>query len=965
MRMRCFFRAINWCCVLFWSGLHSPMANCALTTTTTNPSQVPTPHTFRFQNPTQCLKNEFYNLNLFDCVPCNEVGNGDGALGKLQPDKFSCKCPDGHLSIYERGKTWPTCDEICTPDRSDNCTSVWLPQPRPSNECKYRYLNSTSAFANQLPVHPLISGIILTQTNPMGREGDCISCDMTHNFRYQDFCLASTLLRPYVHYNAFWQATTAPDSSAPSHFGDLKFVAFFCLTLRNDTACQQLANLCVLSHFSLEKHSPCSAFLLTQVSDVVMKYAHSGEQVRSLQPFLFYKKGRVTKELLSKTLQLPDRKELRLFSTTFGLDGGLKRWGAFHPEILNMCQQKAPSLRMALPERESEVSCQLTLERLIDLANQRHNDEFLTVFLNFSSNWQYLLHQLPVLIETLMPENQRPQQEEWQLVKRFQLISASPRDNHLHQTMPRYEDAHKLQQYYSLRYVEDIDIRYTLDKDQPDRVGLPLIRLRYRHIEMGSRNTSLSQLYPFSLKISYDQVKRGWDWLILEVALPLLLLLAFAAAVFRLQNLRRRRKADLYQMSSLLEFLLQLAGNVAYALLASVLLLLLLQVSNSRMLKILLYTALMLQFLFLAVQLWRSSQLELFLIDWERPRSSCEGQRLNLDSSSLCSSVRTFVAESSVSTWRVLFTANAWIRLSVAQKYSTLGQVFVVIAGYQFLESFTRGDIFLRCCLIAAAYLLTYLLQIIGHQLFVSNPLQKFIDLCSLANISLFSLTEPGFGFYIHGRSPHGFADTDMSSMILQLQRTQTMCGRRGLLMDSDKQAYVILPPRNLHIYLERLLLPFQRSLTGTLSQTMLYQKDIVPSIDGQMERTSIAYASVNRFFCAFIDHAIKDMDYIIKEKSFVEQLLNCETDNYITENRGTFYIDDSFSFSRVLLLGNHLHIFVLELLLVLSIFLLSSNLLFAAAGACALNILLRHVFRHWVRRNISRKTLIDERFLL
>ncbi|XP_001979408.3 meckelin [Drosophila erecta] len=965
MRMRCLSRAINWCCALFWISWQSPVANCALTTTSTNPSQMPTPHTFRFQNPTQCLKNEFYNLNLFDCVPCNEVAGGDGGLGKLQPDKFACKCPAGHLSIYERGKTWPTCDEICTPDRSDNCTSVWLPQPRPSNQCSYRYLNSTSAFANQLPVHPLISGIILTQTNPMSKVGDCISCDMTHNFRYQDFCLATTLLRPYVHYNAFWQATTTPDSSAPSRFGDLKFVAFFCLTLRNDTACQQLANLCVLSHFSLEKHSPCSAFLLTQVSDVVMKYAHSGEQVRSLQPFLFYKKGRVTKELLSKTLQLPDRKELRLFSTTFGLDGGLKRWGAFHPELLNMCQQKAPNLGLALPKRESEVSCQLTLERLIDLANQRHNDEFLTVFLNFSSNWQYLLHQLPVLIETLTPENQRPQQEEWQLVKRFQMISASPRDNHLHQTMPRYEDAHKLQQYYSLRYVENIELRYTLDKDHPDRVGLPLIRLRYRHIVMGTGNTSLSQLYPFSLRISYDQVKRGWDWLILEVALPLLLLLAFAAAVFRLQNLRRRRKTDLYQMSSLIEFLLQLAGNVAYALLATVLMLLLLQASNPRMLKILLYTAFMLQFLFLGIQLWRSSQLELFLIDWERPRSSCEGQRLNLDSSSLCSSVRTFVAESSVSAWRVLFTANAWIRLSVTQKFSTLGQVFVVIAGYQFLESFTRGDIFLRCCLIAAAYLLTYLLQIIGHQLFVANPLQKFIDLCSLANISLFSLTEPGFGYYIHGRSPHGFADTDMSSMILQLQRTQTMCGRRGLLMDSDKQAYVILPPRNLHIYLERLLLPFQRSLTGTLSQTMLYQKDIIPSIDGQIERTSIAYASVNRFFCAFIDHAIKDMDYIIKEKSFVEQLLNCEIDNYITENRGTFYIDDSFSFSRVLLLGNHLHIFVLELLLVLSIFLMSSSLLIAAAGACALNILLRRVFRHWVRRNISRKTLIDERFLL
>jgi len=293
-------------------------------------------------------------------------------------------------------------------------------------------------------------------------------------------------------------------------------------------------------------------------------------------------------------------------------------------------------------------------------------------------------------------------------------------------------------------------------------------------------------------------MKRGWDWLVLEVVLPLLLLVAFAAAIFRLQNLRRRRKADLCQMSSFIEFLLQLAGNVAYALLATALLLLLLQASSPRLLKLLLYPACLLQLLFLGVQLWRSSQLELFLIDWERPRSSCEGQRLNLDSSSLCSSVRTFVAESSVSAWRVLFTANAWIRLSVSQKYSTLGQVLVVIAGYQYLERFTSGDLGLRCCLLAAIYLLTYLLQVIGHTLLLANPLQKFIDLCSLANISLFSLTEPGFGYYIHGRSPHGFADTDMSSMILQLQRTQTMCGRRGLLMDSDKQAYIILPPRNL-----------------------------------------------------------------------------------------------------------------------------------------------------------------------
>ncbi|XP_002072185.3 meckelin [Drosophila willistoni] len=945
---------------LLWTLIFLKIGNCSVTQQT--------PHTFRFQNPSQCLKNDnYYNLNYFDCMPCNEAGD----VEKLQPtaDKFSCQCPSSHISIYEKGKLWPNCDEICSTltDRKENCTSVWLPQPRPSNSCSFRYLNSTSAYLRQMPIHPMIVGIVLTTSvNPDSNISDCHSCDLIYNYQYQGYCLANVLLRPYLHYNSFWQSTT---NSKPSlnnniahNFGELKFVAFFCLALRNTTACQQLANLCVLSHFSPDKHSPCSPFILTQMSDVVMKYAHSGEQLRSLQPFLFYKKGKATRDLLSKTLQRSNVHELQLFSTTYNLAGSLKRWGTFSLEHVNLCQQPAPNLHFG--QKQTDVSCHLTLEELIDLAGQQGNDNFLSVYLNFTSNWQFLLHQLPVLIENLTPENQREQRDEWQLVKRFQMISTVSTNSHQQQSvLNRYEDAHKLQLYRSIRYIEHLELHYTVEEDQ--RVGLPLIRVRYRLIELAGGNVSLSQSFPFQLKLSYERLQRSWDWLILEIALPLLLLVAFAAAVFRFQNIRRRRQSECCQISNILEFLLELATNVAWALLATVLLMLLLQATSLRTLKLLIYIAFWLQFLYLSVHLWRCSQLELFLIDWERPRSSCEGQRLNLDSSSLCSSVRTFVAESSVSAWRVLFTANAWIRLSVAQKYSSLVQIVVVIAAYQLWDRYTHKELALRCCLISVSYLIAYLLQLLTQRMFVGNPLQKFIDLCSLANISLFTLKEPGFGYYIHGRSPHGFADTDMSSMILQLQReAQNMCGRRGLLMDSDKQAYVILPPRNLRIYLDRLLLPFQRSAHGSMSQTLLYQKDI-PSIDGQVERTSIAYASVNRFFCAFIDHAIKDMDYIIKEKSVAEKLFNCEIENYLTENKGTFYIDDSYSFSRLLLLGNHMDIFVLEILLLLSLFLLSGNLLISAAAACGFNMLIRHIFRFWVRRNVSRKTLIDERFLL
>lgn len=156
---------------------------------------------------------------------------------------------------------------------------------------------------------------------------------------------------------------------------------------------------------------------------------------------------------------------------------------------------------------------------------------------------------------------------------------------------------------------------------------------------------------------------------------------------------------------------------------------------------------------------------------------------------------------------------------------------------------------------------------------FTGNPIQKYIEHCSLANISVFTLIEPSFGFYIHGRSPHGFADSDMTTMIMQLQReTHSICGRRGLLSDTD-QCYVIMPPKNLSNYFDKLLLPYQRSFGGTMSgngggggagvggvgvgmsSTNIHFQKEINSIEGTLEKTSIAYCSVNRFFCAFIDH--------------------------------------------------------------------------------------------------------------
>lgn len=113
------------------------------------------------------------------------------------------------------------------------------------------------------------------------------------------------------------------------------------------------------------------------------------------------------------------------------------------------------------------------------------------------------------------------------------------------------------------------------------------------------------------------------------------------------------------------------------------------------------------------------------------------------------------------------------------------------------------------------------------------------------------------YGFYIHGRSPHGFSDTDMCSMILQFRREEeNMCGHRGLLPGSEQQTYTILAPRNLRLMYEKLI--NQAKKTSTVS-VMSHHGDGYLNGGAALEYSSdkilASYFNINRFFSAFIDH--------------------------------------------------------------------------------------------------------------
>lgn len=96
-------------------------------------------------------------------------------------------------------------------------------------------------------------------------------------------------------------------------------------------------------------------------------------------------------------------------------------------------------------------------------------------------------------------------------------------------------------------------------------------------------------------------------------------------------------------------------------------------------------------------------------------------------------------------------------------------------------------------------YTVQRLISFLFWERYIRNSLQQFVDVCSMSNISVFILTDETYGYYVHGRSPHGFADTDMSTMVLQLKREQNnMCGHRGLMPNSEQQTYTIYIPKNM-----------------------------------------------------------------------------------------------------------------------------------------------------------------------
>lgn len=194
--------------------------------------------------------------------------------------------------------------------------------------------------------------------------------------------------------------------------------------------------------------------------------------------------------------------------------------------------------------------------------------------------------------------------------------------------------------------------------------------------------------------------------------------------------------------------------------------------------QILLIIIIVLEAVYIVRELIRQCSSEMFFIDWEHSRSPPANPQ---------SPTRGVAPKNEVgpviSVWRNIFMCNEWARFQTHRRvnieFSLLGVlVLLQAAGLRNLGTLKPdlvdlSDGIMNAILLFAAVAVCWgilvlsqvLFKAISYNRFFRNKIYQFVDILSLSNTSLVLFDEPYHGYYVHGRSVHATADTDIEEL--------------------------------------------------------------------------------------------------------------------------------------------------------------------------------------------------------
>ncbi|WAR13151.1 MKS3-like protein [Mya arenaria] len=254
-----------------------------------------------------------------------------------------------------------------------------------------------------------------------------------------------------------------------------------------------------------------------------------------------------------------------------------------------------------------------------------------------------------------------------------------------------------------------------------------------------------------------------------------------------------------------------------------------------------------LKFLEVAHMIFMQCMVDVFFIDWERSRGV-----VNTSADS------TKTKEIPVSIWRTYFVANEWNEIQAIRKINKIFQVwatvfFLVVVGFE--KTATRdpdGSVRKDDADYQSEYSHWIFFTFI-YERFFEDKVRQFVDLCSMSNISVFVMAYAQWGHYIHGRSVHGKSDTNMREMFDMMKKEEEdQCSQRGLLPNEEQQTFMMALPRKLRQRYEALSLPARLEAASRMEQG----RGVGPAAQKQ---------------------SLKDCDYVVRPKNFLESIMDTD----------------------------------------------------------------------------------------
>ncbi|CAL7951021.1 unnamed protein product [Xylocopa violacea] len=324
-----------------------------------------------------------------------------------------------------------------------------------------------------------------------------------------------------------------------------------------------------------------------------------------------------------------------------------------------------------------------------------------------------------------------------------------------------------------------------------------------------------------------------------------------------------------------------------------------------------------------------------------------------------------------ISIWRTYYIINQWLKLQTIRKTNIIVQLVGVLCIFQIIQlcpwilaiseltsKFSENgyDFILYYTVCILIYILIYCTQwlmfIVLCGQCTTNRMQEFISLCSTANISVFILPFNYYGFYIHGRSVHGFADTDLPTLINNIQmEKKNLCAHRGLVPGTTQQTFILYLTKTFRIILDDCL-----KLANTEKNNFI-RSYCFPATN--WEHSLNTQLKLKQFLCKFLDHCIKKEDYTIKEQHFFEKLFNIVFS--YNEEKSVFCIDNNYTFSQALLYGNEWLLATFEISIFTFIIVLCEDCILAIVITISISMLLTIIVKHNCKKNLNNYILLDK----